>query len=37
MGERDVFIVTDEALKGVVDQIRDDQWDGVVLAEMTVP
>jgi len=33
--ERDVFILADEALKGVVDQIRDDQWDLVVPAEMT--
>ena len=36
MGERDVFIVTDEAVKGVVDQIRDNQWDGAAAAEMTV-
>jgi uncharacterized protein (TIGR03086 family) len=33
--ERDVFILADEALKGVVDQIRDDQWDLIVPAEMT--
>ena len=37
MGERDVFLLADEALKGVVDQIRDEQWDGAALAEMTVP
>ena len=35
MDERDVFILADEALKGVVDQIRDDQWDLVVPTEMT--
>ena len=35
MDERDVFILADEALKGVVDQIRDDQWDAVVPAELT--
>ena len=35
MDERDVFVFDDEAVKGVVDQIRDDQWDGAVLAEMT--
>jgi len=33
--ERDVFILADTALKGVVDQIRDDQWDLVVPTEMT--
>jgi uncharacterized protein (TIGR03086 family) len=33
--EQDVFILADEALKRVVDQIRDDQWDAVVPAEMT--
>ena len=37
MDEGDVFVLADEAQKGVVDQIRDDQWKGVVLAEMTVP
>ena len=35
MTEQDVFILADEALKRVVDQIRDDQWDVVVPAEMT--
>ena len=35
MTEQDVFILADEALKRVVDQIRDDQWDAVVPAEMT--
>ena len=35
MDERDVFILADEALKGVGDQIRDDQWDLVVPTEMT--
>lgn len=35
MDERHVFILADEALKGVVDQIRDDQWDVVVPLEMT--
>ncbi len=35
MDERDVFILADEALKDVVDQIRDDQWGLVVPAEMT--
>jgi len=33
--ERDVFILADEALKGVVDQIREDQWDLAVPTEMT--
>ena len=27
MNEKDIFILADEALKNVVDQIRDDQWD----------
>ena len=35
MDERDVFILADEALRGVVDQIRDDQWSLVVPTEMT--
>lgn len=35
MDERDVFILADEALKDVVDQIRDDQWDLVAPTEMT--
>lgn len=26
MGEQDVSILADHALKNVVDQIRDDQW-----------
>jgi uncharacterized protein (TIGR03086 family) len=35
MTEQDVFVLADEALKAVVDQIRDDQWDQQVPAEMT--
>ena len=35
MSEKDVFILADEALKSVVDQIRDDQWDLVVPDDMT--
>ena len=35
MNEKDVFILADEALKKVVDQIRDDQWDLVVPDDMT--
>ena len=34
MDERDVFILADEALKGVVDQIRDDQWGLIVPPEI---
>jgi len=34
--ETDVFVLADEAVKGVVDQIRDNQWDGAAAAEMTV-
>lgn len=35
MTEQDVFILADQALLRVVEQIRDDQWDAVVPAEMT--
>ncbi|MCX6363179.1 MAG: TIGR03086 family protein [Actinobacteria bacterium] len=35
MNEKDVFILADEALKNVVDQIRDDQWDSRVPDDMT--
>jgi len=35
MNEKDVFILADEALKNVVDQIRDDQWDQKVPDDMT--
>jgi uncharacterized protein (TIGR03086 family) len=35
MDERDVFILADEALKRVVDQIDDDQWGLTVPDEMT--
>ena len=35
MPEQDVFILADQALKAVVDQIRDDQWDQSVPVEMT--
>ncbi|HZL65157.1 MAG TPA: TIGR03086 family protein [Thermoleophilia bacterium] len=35
MDERDVFILADEALREVVDQIRDDQWGLVVPTDMT--
>ena len=35
MTEQDVFILADQALKAVVDQIRDDQWDLVVPDDMT--
>ena len=33
--EQDVFILADQALKAVVEQIRDDQWDLVVPDDMT--
>ena len=33
--EKDVFILADEALKDVVDQIRDDQWDTRVPDDMS--
>jgi uncharacterized protein (TIGR03086 family) len=33
--EQEVFILADQALKAVVDQIRDDQWDLVVRDDMT--
>ena len=35
MTEQDVFILADQALKAVVEQIRDDQWDLVVPDDMT--
>ena len=35
MTEQDVFILADQALKAVVDQIRDDQWDQTVPDGMT--
>ncbi len=35
MTEQEVFILADEALKDVVDQIRDDQWELAVPDEMT--
>ncbi len=35
MTEQEVFILADQALKAVVDQIRDDQWDLVVPDDMT--
>ena len=35
MNEKDVFILADEALKNVVDQIRDDQWDSLVPDDMS--
>ncbi|HEY5387763.1 MAG TPA: TIGR03086 family protein [Thermoleophilia bacterium] len=35
MNEKDVFILADEALKDVVDQIRDDQWDKRVPDDMS--
>ena len=35
MNEKDVFILADEALKDVVDQIRDDQWDTRVPDDMS--
>ncbi len=35
MTEQEVFILADQALKAVVDQIRDDQWDLRVPDEMT--
>jgi uncharacterized protein (TIGR03086 family) len=33
--EQDVFILADQALLGVIEQIRDDQWDAVVPPKMT--
>jgi uncharacterized protein (TIGR03086 family) len=33
--EQEVFILADEALLGVVEQIKDDQWDLAVPIEMT--
>jgi uncharacterized protein (TIGR03086 family) len=33
--EQEVFILADQALKAVVDQIRDDQWDLQVPDDMT--
>ena len=35
MTEQEVFILADQALKAVVDQIRDDQWDLRVPDDMT--
>ena len=35
MTEQDVFILADQALKVVIDQIRDDQWDQTVPDGMT--
>jgi len=35
VNEKDIFILADEALKNVVDQIRDDQWHLVVPDDMT--
>jgi len=35
VNEKDVFILADEALKDVVDQIRDDQWDKRVPDDMS--
>ena len=35
MTEQDVFVLADQALKAVVDQIRDDQWGQRVPDEMT--
>ena len=35
MNEKDVFILADEALKSVVDQIRDEQWDSRVPDDMS--
>jgi len=35
MNERDIFILADEALKNVVDQIRDDQWDRKVPDDLS--
>jgi uncharacterized protein (TIGR03086 family) len=35
MNEKDVFILADEALKNVVEQIRDDQWDTRVPDDMS--
>ena len=35
MTEQEVFILADEALLGVVEQIKDDQWDLAVPIEMT--
>ena len=35
MNEKDVFILADQALKSVVDQIRDDQWGSKVPDEMS--
>ena len=35
MNEKDVFILTDQALNAVVGQIRDDQWDTRVPDDMS--
>lgn len=35
MNEKDVFFLAEEALKNVVDQIRDDQWDSRVPDDLS--
>jgi len=35
VNEKDVFILVDEALKNVLDQIRDDQWDSRVPDDLS--
>ena len=35
MSEQDVFVLADEALKKVVDEIRDDQWESRVPDDMS--
>jgi uncharacterized protein (TIGR03086 family) len=35
MDERDIFILAERTLRGVIDQIEDDQWDLVVPAGVT--
>ncbi len=35
MNEKDVFVLADQALNGVVARIRHDQWDLVVPDDMT--
>jgi hypothetical protein len=35
VNEKEVFILADEALKSVVDQIGDDQWDTRVPDDMS--
>lgn len=36
MSERDVFILSEQALKKVIDQIKDDQWDMEMPAEFSM-